>query len=54
MAKGLLACRCWFPRDATGLVSDKPKRYCRTQYSKWVTEKTFAKQYQKIREKLKV
>lgn len=39
------------PRDAAGLVSGKPKRYCRTQYSKWVTEKTFVKKYQKIREK---
>ena len=39
------------PRDATGLVSGKPKRYFRTRYSAWVTEKTFAKQYQKIREK---
>lgn len=37
--------------DATGLVSGKPKRYYRTRYSAWVTEKTFAKQYQKIREK---
>ena len=41
------------PRDATGLVSGKPKRYYRTRYSKWVTEKTFVKQYQKIREKFK-
>lgn len=41
------------PRDATGLVSGKPKRYYRTQYSPWVTEKTFVKQYQKIREKFK-
>lgn len=39
------------PRDAAGFVSGKPKCYCRTRYSKWVTEKTFAKQYQKIREK---
>lgn len=39
------------PRDATGFVSGKPKRYFRTRYSKWVTEKTFVKQYQKIREK---
>lgn len=39
------------PRDAAGLVSGKPMRYFRTQYSKWVTEKTFVKQYQKIREK---
>ena len=39
------------PRDATGLVSGKPKRHYRTQYSKWVTEKTFVRQYQKIREK---
>ena len=39
------------PRDATGLVSGKPRRHYRTQYSKWVTEKTFAKQYKKIREK---
>lgn len=41
------------PRDATGFVSGKPKRYFRTRYSKWVTEKTFVKQYQKIREKFK-
>lgn len=40
------------PRDATGLVSGKPKRYFRTRYSKWVTDKTFAKRYQKIREKI--
>lgn len=33
------------PRDATGLVSGKPKRFFRTQCSKWVTEKTFVKQY---------
>lgn len=39
------------PRDAAGLVSGKSKRYFRTQYSEWVTEKTFVKQYQKIREK---
>lgn len=39
------------PRDATGLVSGKPKRYFRTRYSAWVTEKTFVKQFQKIREK---
>ena len=39
------------PRDATWLVSGKPKRHYRTQYSKWVTEKTFVRQYQKIREK---
>ena len=38
------------PRDAAGFVSGKPKRYFRTQYSKWVTEKTFVRQYQKIRE----
>ena len=41
------------PRDAAGFVSGKPKRHYRTQYSKWVTEKTFVKQYQKIREKFK-
>ena len=41
------------PRDTTGLVSGKPKRYFRTQYSPWVTEKTFVKQYEKIREKFK-
>lgn len=35
------------PRDAAGLVSGKPKRYFRTRYSAWVTEKTFVKQYQK-------
>ena len=39
------------PRDATGFVSGKPRRYCRTRYSPWVTEKTFVKQYRKIREK---
>ena len=39
------------PRDAAGLVSSKPRRYFRTQYSKWATEKTFVRQYQKIREK---
>ena len=39
------------PRDATGLVSGKPKHYFRTQHSKWVTEKTFVKQYLKIKEK---
>ena len=39
------------PRDAAGLVSGKPRRRYRTQYSKWVTEKTFVRQYQKIREK---
>lgn len=39
------------PRDATGLVSGKPKRYFRTRYSTWVTEKRFVKQYQKIKEK---
>lgn len=39
------------PLDAAGLVSGKPRRYFRTQYSKWVTEKTFVRQYQKIREK---
>lgn len=41
------------PRDATGLVSGKPKRYFRTRYSPWVTEKTFVKQYREIREKFK-
>ena len=39
------------PRDKNGLVSGKPKTYYCTQYSEWVTEKTFVKQYQKIREK---
>lgn len=39
------------PRDKSGLASGKPKCYYRTSYSKWVTEKTFIKQYQKIREK---
>lgn len=39
------------PHDATGLVLGKPKRYFRTRYSPWVTEKTFVKQYQKIIEK---
>ena len=33
------------PRNATGLVSGKPKRYFRTRYSPWVTEKTFVKQF---------
>lgn len=32
-------------------ASGKPKTYYRTRYSDWVTEKTFVKQYQKIREK---
>lgn len=41
------------PRDAAGFVSGRSKRYFRTQYSPWVTEKTFVKQYQKIREKFK-
>ena len=41
------------PRDVTGFVSGKPKRYFRTRYSPWVTEKTFVKEYQKIREKIK-
>ena len=39
------------PRDKNGLVSGKPKTYYRTQSSVWVTEETFVKQYQKIREK---
>lgn len=39
------------PRDKNGLVSGKPKVYYRTRYSSWATEKTFIKQYQKIREK---
>lgn len=39
------------PRDENGLVCGKPKCYYRTSYSKWVTEKTFIKQSQKIREK---
>lgn len=39
------------PRDKSGLVSGKPKVYYRTRYSSWATEKTFIKQYQKIREK---
>ena len=39
------------PRDAAGLVSSKPRRHYRTQYSKWVTEKTFVRQYRKIRKK---
>nr|DAI38127.1 MAG TPA: hypothetical protein [Caudoviricetes sp.] len=39
------------PRDKNGLVSGKPKTYYRTRYSEWVTEKTFVKQYMKIREK---
>lgn len=41
------------PRDTTGFVSGKPKRYFRTRYSAWATEKTFVKQYHKIREKFK-
>lgn len=40
------------PRDANGLVAGKPKRLFRTRYSKWVTEQTFIKNYQKIREKI--
>ena len=40
------------PRDAHGLVAGKPKRWFRTRYSKWVTEQTFIKNYQKIREKI--
>lgn len=39
------------PRDKNGLVSGKPKTYYRTRYSSWVSQKTFIKQYQKIREK---
>ena len=39
------------PRDKNGFVSGKPKTYYRTRYSSWATEKTFIKQYQKIREK---
>lgn len=39
-------------RDATGFVSGKPKRYFRTRYSPWVTEKIFVRQYQKIIEKI--
>ena len=39
------------PRDKNGLVSGKPKVYYRTRYSSWVSQKTFIKQYQKIREK---
>lgn len=39
------------PRDKSGLVSGQAKCYYRTHYSEWVTEKTFIKQYQKIREK---
>ena len=39
------------PRDKNGLVSGKPKVYYRTRYSSWTTEKTFIKQYKKIREK---
>ena len=39
------------PRDKSGLVSGKPTVYYRTRYSSWATEKTFIKQYQKIREK---
>ncbi len=39
------------PRDKNGLVSGKPKFYYRTRYSSWTTEKTFIKQYKKIREK---
>lgn len=39
------------PRDKNGLVSGNSKTYYRTQSSVWVTEETFVKQYQKIREK---
>lgn len=39
------------PRNAAGLVLGKPKRYFRTRYSPWVTEKTFVKQFHKIKEK---
>lgn len=39
------------PRDEQGFATGKPKRWFRTRYSKWVTEKTFIKQYEKIREK---
>ena len=39
------------PRDAEGLVSGKPKRYFRTQYSKWVTGKNICQAISKIREK---
>lgn len=39
------------PRDKSGLVSGKPKVYYHTRYSSWTTEKTFIKQYKKIREK---
>lgn len=39
-------------RDAHGFVSGKSKRWLRTRYTKWVTEQTFIKNYQKIREKL--
>ena len=31
------------PRDAAGLVSSKPRRYCRTHYIKWVTDKIFVR-----------
>ena len=34
-------------RDEQGFPSGKPKRWFRTQYSKWVTENTFIKQYRK-------
>lgn len=37
------------PRDAQGFATGKPKRWFRTRYSKWVTEKTFIKQYEKKR-----
>ena len=40
------------PRDAQGFVSGKSKRWLRTRYTKWVTEQTFIKNYQKIREKI--
>nr|DAH48150.1 MAG TPA: hypothetical protein [Caudoviricetes sp.] len=40
------------PRDAQGLLAGKPKRWFRTRYSKWCTEQTFIKNYQKIREKI--
>ena len=31
------------PRYKNGFVTGKPKAYYRTQYSSWVSEKTFAK-----------
>ena len=39
------------PRDKSGLASDKPETYYRTQSSGWATEEIFVKYYKTIREK---